>query len=364
VKRIRGAWTALSLALAACGAPRSFDADPGPYDRVPSSWLEPLSAARLAFDRGDAHAAYALVAPLADARPQVLAVRVFQQELELQLLAGGERSGAPSGSDPEAVRAGLLQAYAERAARAGRAEEHVLAARLETDPDAALARLAAGEVLDPRCPWLHYGRAWWLNGMKRYKEARESVRAALRLDPGHLPTLRLHATMLAGGGDTREAAVVLEVWLARTAGDPLFAAAERADALLDLAALRVVLGQPKEALELLAELDPRAIRGPVRAEEVRAAAHEARGELGPALEAARRASELRPDALLPRVQRAMILRTAGDTEGERKTWLRLLQLTEEAESVPDADPAHIDFEAALFRLQAHARLERLAEAQP
>jgi tetratricopeptide (TPR) repeat protein len=362
VKRVRGAWAALFLAAAACGAPRSFDADPTPYDRVPSSWLEPLSAARLAFDRGDPHAAYALVAPLASERPQVLAVRVFQQELELQLLEAGARIGALSADGPEAARAGLLRAYAQVAEREERVEAHVLAARLETEPEPALARLAAGEALDPRCPWLHYARAWFLNDMRRYKEARESVRAALRLDPGHLPTLRLHATMLAGAGETEEAAVVLEVWLARTAGNPLFAAAERADALLDLAALRVLLGEPKEALELLAELDPRAVRDPARAEEVRAAAHEARGELGPALEAVRRACEQRPDALLPLVQRAMILRKAGDTDGERNAWLRLLELTEEA--APAADPARIDFEAALFRLQAHARLERLAEAQP
>jgi len=70
----------------------------------------------------------------------------------------------------------------------------------------------------------------------------------LRLDGGHLPTIRLHATLLAGAGDSEEAAGALEVWLARTRGNPLYSGAERADALLDLAALDVLLGEPGDAL--------------------------------------------------------------------------------------------------------------------
>jgi hypothetical protein len=124
------------------------------------------------------------------------------------------------------------------------------------------------------------------------------------------------------------------------------------------------LDEPGEALDLLEELDPRAVRDPVRAEEVRAAAHEARGELAQALEAVRRANAARPDELLPLAQRALLLESAGDREGERKAWLELLAVLSGREADAEArareDAAAIDFSAALFRLQAHARLERLA----
>ncbi|MEQ1895440.1 MAG: hypothetical protein ABL998_23120, partial [Planctomycetota bacterium] len=179
---------------------------------------------------------------------------------------------------------------------------------------------------------------------------------------GHLPSVRLSATLLAGAGDYEEAAAALEVWLERTADEPLHSSSERADALLDLAAVRVLLDDSGEALELLEALDPRALRDPVRAESVRAAALAAQDEPAEALEAVRRAAELRPDALLPVVQEALLHQRERRTAEERAAWLRLLELT--AEHAGELDPAAIDFEAALFRLQAHARLQRLADAQP
>lgn len=363
--------TLLALALlGACGAPRAFVAQPGPYDRIPAGWAEPLRSARLAFERGDVHLAYTLLAPLCLERPRVLPVRTFLQDVELALLDKEGRVGDLRASTTEEARRVLEQDYEQRAEARPDAEGYVLAARLAADGEAALALLDEADTIDPRCVWVHYGRAWWRYGMRRFKEARESLRTALRLDGGHLPSLRLHATLLAGAGDSEEAVAALEVWLARTADDPLFAAAERADALLDLAALEVLLERPKKALELLEELDPRAVRDPVRVEEVRAAAHEARGELAQALEAVRRANGLQPSALLPRVQLALLLQQAGDVEGERRTWLELLELTDQpgadpaggdpAGGDPEEDLSSIDFESALFRLQAHARLERLA----
>lgn len=349
--------------LAACGAPRGFVAQPGPYDRVPSSWDEPLRSARLAFERGDVHLAYTLVAPLCLEQPRVLPVRIFQQDIELALLETVGQVGDLKASTPVEAREVLERDYEQRAEARPLAEGYVLSARLAADGEAALALLDEADTIDPRCVWVHYGRAWWRYGMRRFKEARDSLRTALRLDGGHLPSLRLHATLLAGAGDTEEAAAALEVWLGRTADDPLFAAAERADGLLDLAALEVLLDRPKRALELLEELDPRAVRDPLRVEEVRAAAHEARGELAQALEAVRRAGALGPSALLPRVQLALLLQQAGDVEGERRTWLELLELTDApapAEGAEEEDLSSIDFESALFRLQAHARLERLA----
>jgi tetratricopeptide (TPR) repeat protein len=352
----------VAAVLAACSAPLTFVATPGPYDQVPPAWSAELTAARLAFERGDAHTAYARVAPLCLEQPRVLPVRLLLQDVELALLESEGRVGTlvvGTGTDARAV---LARYYEEQADARAAAEGHVLAARLAADGETALALLAEADTIDPRCVWVHYGRAWWLFGLRRYKEARESLRTALRLDNGHLPSLRLTATIVAGAGEYEDAAEVLEVWIERTTENPLFAAADRADALLDLAALEVMLDEPKNALELLEELDPRAVRDPARAEEVRAAAHGARGELTRALEAVNRASALRPGGLLPLVQQAILLQGAGDVEGERKTWQRVLEVSEH---VPENDdPTAIDFEAALFTLHAHTRLARLARTEP
>jgi tetratricopeptide (TPR) repeat protein len=349
---------------AACGTPRAYVADPGPYDRVPPAWEEVLAAARLASERGDAHGAYARVAPLTLEREAVLPVRIFVQELELALLAGEGRVGTLAANSPEEARAVLAHFYEEQAEARPRAEGYVLAARLCSDGEQALALLDEADTLDPSCVWVHYGRAWWRYELRRFKEARAALRTALRLDGGHLPSVRLQATLLAGAGESEAAADALEVWLERTADDPLFSGAERADALLDLAALRVLLDEPGAALELLEDLDPRAVRDPVRAELVRASAHEARGELTQALEAVRRASAQRPDELLALAQRAMLLESAGDAEGERATWRELLSVISNSEAVQvEQDLARIDFSTALFRLQAHTRLARLAAAE-
>ena len=363
------AW-ALSVAclgLVACGSTRSYVADPGPYDRVPAEWFPALAEARLEFERGDGHAAYARVAPLALQREELLPVRVFLQEIELALLSSAGRLGELSASSPDEARAVLARFYDAQADARPRAEGYVLAARLCRDGDQALALLAEADTIDPRCVWVHYGRAWWRYGLRRFKEARESLKTALRLDGGHLQSIRLQATLLAGAGDIEDAADALGVWHERTPDNPQFSSAERADALLDLAALEVLMDDPGDALELLEDLDPRAVRDPVRAEEVRAAAHHDRGDFTQALEAVRRANAERPDELLAIVQRAMLLESAGDTEGERKTWLALLERISSSETVQEGeDFASIDFSAALYRLQAHARLERIAatEAAP
>jgi len=354
-----------ALLIGACGTTRTFVADPGAYDRVPDEWQTDLAAARLAFDRGDPHTAYSRVGPLCLERPQVVPVRIFLQEIELALLEREGKVGTLVAADPEEARKVLAAFYEKQAGASTRAEGPVLAARLAPDGESALALLDVADAIDPRCIWVHYARAWWRTGLRRFKEARDSLKIALRMDPGHLPSLRLQAILLAGAGDTKDAAAVLEVWLERTSGDPLYSAGERADALLDLAALRVLLGEPRAALDLLEELDPRAVRDPARAEEVRAAAHDARGELTAALEAVRRASDGAPSALLPLVQRAMLLRGAGDPEGERKAWERVVELTEESSAPADSeDLSSIDFVSNLYRLQALARLERLARGEP
>lgn len=351
------------IVLASCGTSRSFVAAPGPYDRVPAAWQGELSRARVAFERGELATAQELVAPLAAERPELLPVRLFLQEIELARLTREGQLGALRAEGPEEARALLFEREDLAADRQPRAEGYVLAARLAPDATTAQDLLLEADTVDPRCVWVAYARAWWHLRARDFKPARERLEQALALDPGHRPSMRLAATLSAGAGDYEAAAAALEVWLERTADDPLTSSAERADALLDLAAVRVLLGESDEALELCEALDPRALRDPVRVEAVRAAALAASGEPEAALEAARRAAELGPDRLLPVVQVALLHQHAGQVEEERQAWLRLIELTGDASAPSGEEAAAIDFEAALFRLQARTRLARL-EAGP
>jgi len=269
---------ALALLATACGAPRTYTADPGPYDRVPREWDEPLERARLAFERGDLHTAYLEVTPLTLESGRVLPVRTFLQEIELALLVEEGEVGGLKASSPAEAREVLALQYVRVTRSTPTPEAFVLAARLAANEQEALSYLEVAEAQDPRCVWVQYARAWWHHRERRFKLVREDLRKALRIDGGHLPSMRLHATMLAGAGDYEDAERVLALWLERTGGDPLFASTERADAMLDLAALEVLLDSPKKALELLEDLDPRAVRDPVRAQTVLAAAYEARGD--------------------------------------------------------------------------------------
>jgi len=348
------------IGLAACGTARSFVATPGPYDRVPAAWNEPLSRARVAFERGELATAQELVAPLAEQRPELLPVRLFLQEIELARLAREGQLGDLRVDAPEQARGLLFERDDLAADLQPRAEGYVLAARLAPDAITALELLLEADTIDPRCVWVAYARAWWHLRARDFKPARERLAQALALDPGHRPSVRLSATLSAGAGDYEAAAVALEEWLERTAGDPLTSAADRADALLDLAAVRVLLDQSEEALELCEALDPRALRDPVRVEAVRAAALAASADLEAALAATERAAELGPNLLLPVVQAALLHQRAGRSEQERLAWLRLLDLTADSLEPQTDDPASLDFEAALFRLQARTRLARLA----
>lgn len=351
------------IALSSCGTSRSFVAAPGPYDRVPVAWNEGLSRARVAFERGELASAHELVAPLAAERPELLPVRLFLQEIELARLASEGVLGELRAQGAEEARAVLFERDDQAADLRPRAEGYVIAARLAPDATTAQQLLLEADTVDPRCVWVAYARAWWALRARDFKVARERLARALALDPGHRPSMRLAATLSAGAGDYESAAATLEVWLERTADDPLVSAGERADALLDLAAVRVLLGESDEALELFEALDPRALRDPVRVEAVRAAALAASGDSDAALVAAERGAALGPERLLPVVQAALIHQRAGRVAEERQAWLRLIELTASSSESGGADPAAIDFEAALFRLQARTRLARL-EALP
>jgi len=353
---------AFVLALgAACGSTRTYVPDPGPYDQVPDTWRAELSRARDLLEAGDARAAHDLVRPLAAQRPALLPVRVFLQELQVRLLADGERVGGfglPQGQDPATA---LGDLYLERADANPSTAEYVLAARLTPSGDDALRMLARAREEDPGCVWVHYATAWWNAKLRRFPEAREAVAQAFERDPGHLPTMRLHATLLAGAGDVEPAVLVLGLWLERTAGDPLTDPSQRAEAEVDLAALRLLEADPSAALEVLAGVDKGALLDPARAELVRAVALEDVGQRPQALAAARRARDDAPDDLLPLVHQAMLLGAEGNTTQERQIWELLLEVAERRASEPSSDPAALDIADLVIRLRANARLQRLRE---
>ncbi len=362
----------LVLATAACGGTRlSLEPDPGPYDRLPRADRPLLHEARAAFDGGDLEGAAAALATLAGRQPAHLATRTFLQEVELALLEAGSPVGDLAPPEEPGQSVGLLfDVYRERAEAAPGAVSLVLAARLAGDGEEALELLAAAEEHDPECIWIRYGRAFRLFHMRRYPEAREAIAAARELDPGHLPTMRLHASMLANAGDTSLAIQVLTAWLERTWDHPLVLRPARAEALVDLAALLVLDGDPKEALALCAEVEVDLLARRSRVDLVRAAAHQDRGDLDLALAAARRAWELGSSSLLPLVQEAMLIaQLENDPDGEREVWERLLEAAAQergrrAASPPDADEPAVDFQSLLIQLMAHTRLERLRASEP
>ena len=85
--------------------------------------------------------------------------------------------------------------------------------------------------------WAHYGKAHWHHRVREYPAARESVLAAFELDPGHMPTMRLHASMQAAAGEIPPATECLLTWLKRGETDPMIDARERTEGQVDLAAL-------------------------------------------------------------------------------------------------------------------------------
>ena len=362
----------LACAVSACGTARlALDPDPGPYDLFPAGERITLRTARTAFEGGNFEVAAGLLTELTQRHPEHLPTRTFLQDVELSLLEAGLPVGelaAPAAlADAERV---LLASYLARAEEAPSAAAFVLAARLEQDPDPAFALLDRAAELDPDCIWVHYGRSFRLFALRRFPEAREAMAKARALDPGHLPTIRLYASMRASAGDTDLAIQALTAWLDRTERDPVVPPAHRAEALCDLAALLVLDGRERASLSLLTEVRGELLQDRSRVELVRAAAHQGQGELDLALAAARHAWELGAESLLPLVQEAMLIsQSEGDLQGEREVWERLLEAAAQerkrrAERPAGPGEGGVDFQSLLIQLMAHSRLERLRRSEP
>ena len=344
----------------ACRASRVYVPQPSRYDSLPRGGEEVLHEARRAFDEGRRADAHAALLSLVQLSPSNIPVRIFLQDVRLSLLEAGE---AASGFDFGAVpnpEAWLFEAYLNQADANPSPEVFVLAARLAPDGETALELLDEAGRLDPRCPWVHYGRGYWLQELGQVPEARGAVRTALRIDGGHPPSMRLFGSMLASAGDTTGAIEVLELWVRRAESSPLVTRGHLAEARVDLAALHVLDDEPEEALQVMDMTDFERLRDPALGELVSAAAYAATGEFERALLAARRARELDPTSYLPLVHEALVLQREGSSVSERVVWEELLERIDADPPRPsESSSSPVDFQALLLEVQARARLERL-----
>jgi len=341
--------------FAACGATGAYSPNPGLYDRIPKAWDDSLFDARRYQEEEELDLAHEILVQLTEEEPRILPVRIFLQEVELELLVKRGRAGRLSVPVPDKSLEWLSNHYLTEAEGNPTPESLVLAARLAPDADKALELLDQAEALDLRCVWIPYARAWWNFTNYDFTPAEDAVRQAFRLDSGHLPTMRLQAIVLTAAGETGGAIKALELWWRRTKRDPLISAEVRAEALLDLASLKVLAGKPKEALEYLETADPRAIRNEVRLKEVFSAAHEARDDFIQAHEAVRLAREKAPEDPLPLVQEAMLHARQRNDEAELEAWRAVLAHLE-----ADTEGG---FSGLLYRLQALTRLKREEQRQ-
>ncbi len=248
----------------------------------------------------------------------------------------------------------VLESARERAAAEGGFLPQLLAARLETDPAAALVAARAAIEANSQSPWGHYAEAFLLAASGDWVAAQRSNARALELDGGHRSAARLEAAILARAGQLEAAIVALRAWLAAVEADPRVSPATRAGARLDLAQLLVLVRDEDAALAELARL-PMDGDERVRRACLEAAALQGLGRPVEALAASERAAEADRDALVPLVQQALLQQHhLRDAQAARALWERILASEESREGLG----------ALIETLRARIALERGGVATP
>ncbi len=345
----------------------------GPYDQLGAAERERVAEARRDRENGSRHRARAVLRFLTDVAPLNLPVAIALQELELEMLAAGDRI---SGMEEEPVQPGTeQQGPAERLRRLyrTRAEKNptpvalVLAARLEGDGPAALALLDRALDIDSTCNWAHYGRAHVLAQAGDFRSAREALDLALRQDPGHLPSRRLEAAFLSRGSKLDLAIKKLESWLEDAEQDPLVDPKLRQGAELDLLSLYALTDDTDRVEDLADQLLERHAAAAQRIDLVVAAARISDRDPKGALRAAREAAEADPSNPLPHVQQAMVYDYWLDKpEDAYRVWGQVLELCRAASQnqstgfAGNQRPEPASFQVLLFWVYAQARLSELS----
>ena len=338
--------------IGACGgspAPWSVDdpPEPGPNELLDPVTRHELRGAVTAFEDGQLDTARAKIAELVRWWGEDVYVAIWEQEIEL---AWREAKEAGDGSETAELPSALMRDEYRRKAEANPGPlSWVLAARLEDDTHAARLLLERALEHDPTFPWAHYGLAHAYARAGEIPKALESLRMTFEHDPDHLPALRLYGWCAAQGGEPGGAIDAFEAWLERSERDLLATRATSATVILDLALVHLSADRPERAEELIEMLDPKHV-DEIRRLAALAAAEQAQGHPRAALETTDLALEEDPTALLPSVQRALILELwLGDVEASRAAWRRVLEISA-------SEP---DLAAGLQRFRAQLHLARL-----
>lgn len=325
------------------------------YDALSPADLRHFADARAEYDAGRHDAARTGFARLAAANPDSIVTGVWLQECELALATSeAPKTPAPNGASALDV---LRERYRARANTAPSAASCVLAARLETDDEAAKKLLDRAAELDPACVWVPYARAFFAAKSSLWDDVRKQLEQARAADPGHLPTRWLECWMLARAGRVEEARTSLETWIDKARGDVRVDGKLVLEARVDLALVCVLDDDASDARALLDELE-REGRGGARERLVEAAAEESLGDETRALAAAQSAAELAPRELLPVVQQALLYELwLNDPAAAEAAWTNVLALSKNS---PELSAMLERVRARLYLERHEARRERAA----
>jgi tetratricopeptide (TPR) repeat protein len=331
----------LALAiLGACGAPGPvvIPVTTSRYDALEASQLADFRAARTAFEAHDFATAHDAFERLLAADPENICIGTWLEECEF---AAGETPAA------------ITERWAERARQAPSVANEVLAARVATDAEARDAALARAEAIDRHCAWIHHARAFAAASISDWPAARKHIAAAKEADPGNLWTYWLSAWIATRTETIEEVASALAGFIERARDDPRIARTLLDSARLDLALVWTLYDEPRDARDLLAEVDP---NGPDAARRLLALAQirQALGDLKGALAAAEDAEKTAPDDILPVVQQAVLFEEwMHDDVRAEEAWKRALEMARSSTKLV----------SVLERTRASIRLERFAAAR-
>jgi tetratricopeptide (TPR) repeat protein len=355
VSQLCSALTVLGLVVlgAACSStPRPWSFETSTVDRYQQLTSEEIDELRQAvgwLEEGDLMAARSTLASLANRAPQDVPVAFWQQEARVAYRSELEASRGDSvevASSPEEV---MRDRYRLEAQQSPSPLAYLLAARLEDDGLAARLLLDQAINLDPEFSWAYYARAHVAASSGDWSTARAELERTFKLQPGHLPALRLYGWLQAAAGDVEAAIQALEAWLEH-ADEDLLATEQTADEVrLDLALAHDANGDEGRALQLLAQL------APGRVDEIRrltalAVVEEGGGDVAASLRAVQQARESDGQALLPAVQEALLLELwLGDEEASMRVWREVIEIASNSE----------DLAAGLQLFRAEVHLQRL-----
>jgi predicted Zn-dependent protease len=338
--------TVFLSAIAACGTthPVTIPVTESRYDTIAPAVASDFQRARAAWNAGDAHGARSAFEALAQREPENIVYGVWAQESALAAIA---RDSA----DNEAARApreALFQRYVFASEEHPNAASCFLAARLDPDPKSAERRLERALELDPKCAWAHYGLAFQSARDSDWTRARERLARAKAADPGHMPSYWLEAWILTRRGSVEDAASAWTGWLERARDDDAVLPSAKADAELDLALLWMLAGEPRKSRDLLDQVDQSVVDRSRRFSAI-ACVEQALGDIASALAAAESAEKVRPGAVLPALQQALLLdEWVEDPVRAELAWKHVLTIARGSSQLIDV----------LERTRARVRLER------